>query len=779
MNNMNMPNMNHAAGGPVGGGVPMMHNATTSNPPESNESMKIRFNTYIYDYFLKHGFYESARALVRDEKFQISTTTNTKQSPGRQVNGVDDMDTDSKDDVRIPDDLPRPSLGGPDPSGNSFLFDWYCLFSDVFQAQRTKGKPGQPSAIRQYLWQAENLQRLRDSQNGQMLRGNPQMMASQMNQFNNMRIRNGAMTNAEMQKRMIQSNMTPQQMQQLATQNKLMQNMQRGEQADMEMNGQRPQSPSGENTGSPNKRPRLEGAQFNGQQMGPNGRGQGMAPNMGQNAMTNMMMKNGVNVQGMTPQQYQSFAAQNPAVQAKSIQGAMPNGMMNPAGVMPNQGSPMMQQMNENFILDPNFNNPAVSAQMRATMAQQAAANGGQGGNHALQDYQMQLMLLEQQNKKRLMMARQEQDSMTRADGQPGIPAQQGMQPPGMSPSGSRNGPSPNPNEQMKRTPQLGQSGIPGSPTPGGPTGSPAPMNFNGQMPQDFSNQMFAMGKLGEGMMPGQGVRPPNGMNPAMQASRMPANWQQGGPGGQPMMQQPSQQGQPQGNIGTPQQRNEMPPPQAPAAAGPNAGRGTQPSSPQTTAQAPPTPQQTSKGNPTGKGKKSEKGNAKNRPQKKNTANSAAANNAEASDPPATPTPSTPITPVHPNAFNKNAPSSGNASAGNTSAPTSAPQPNAATAGQQPQQGAAGQQPGGVAAGNAADPNHMGMAAASFGDFNGVDPSFNLDFGPLDAPDVLENFDFDSFLNNPDEGVGATGFSFDAAGLGLDGGYGVDNGAEV
>ncbi|KAF4634839.1 hypothetical protein G7Y89_g3253 [Cudoniella acicularis] len=33
-------------------------------------------------------------------------------------------------------------------------------------------------------------------------------------------------------------------------------------------------------------------------------------------------------------------------------------------------------------------------------------------GNHALQDYQMQLMLLEQQNKKRLMMARQEQDNM-------------------------------------------------------------------------------------------------------------------------------------------------------------------------------------------------------------------------------------------------------------------------------------------------------------------------------------------------------------------------------
>jgi hypothetical protein len=34
-------------------------------------------------------------------------------------------------------------------------------------------------------------------------------------------------------------------------------------------------------------------------------------------------------------------------------------------------------------------------------------------GNHALQDYQMQLMLLEQQNKKRLLMAQQEQDNIS------------------------------------------------------------------------------------------------------------------------------------------------------------------------------------------------------------------------------------------------------------------------------------------------------------------------------------------------------------------------------
>lgn len=46
---------------------------------------------------------------------------------------------------------------------------------------------------------------------------------------------------------------------------------------------------------------------------------------------------------------------------------------------------------------------------------QHSSSTGGQpnsGGNHVLQDYQMQLMLLEKQNKKRIMMARQEQDSV-------------------------------------------------------------------------------------------------------------------------------------------------------------------------------------------------------------------------------------------------------------------------------------------------------------------------------------------------------------------------------
>ena len=54
-------------------------------------------------------------------------------------------------------------------------------------------------------------------------------------------------------------------------------------------------------------------------------------------------------------------------------------------------------------------------------------------GSHALQDYQMQLMLLEQQNKKRLMMARQEQDNLSGGSSSTHTPAIRGIQQPNRS----------------------------------------------------------------------------------------------------------------------------------------------------------------------------------------------------------------------------------------------------------------------------------------------------------------------------------------------------------
>ena len=161
---MNMVGVNPAAGGPVGGGMMMMNNGALAAPntpsnANSQENMKLKLNTYIYEYFLKLGHHDHARALLRDEKFSISTKHATKTSPGRrregELNGVDEnsMDTESKDDFNIPDDLPRPDLPSDCPQ-STFLLDWFCLFFDIFAAQRNK-KPGPDNPASQYLQQTQ------------------------------------------------------------------------------------------------------------------------------------------------------------------------------------------------------------------------------------------------------------------------------------------------------------------------------------------------------------------------------------------------------------------------------------------------------------------------------------------------------------------------------------------------------------------------------------------------------------------------------------------------
>lgn len=756
------------------GGIPMMNSNSTAPRSEPNnvaiqENMIMQLNTYIYDYFLKRGYHDCARALVQDESAPVNTTPQTKSNRREsEVNGIDGdaMQTDSKDDLKskIPDDLPRPNLNG-DIQQTSFLLDWFNMFWDVFWAQRKKGKSSDAAT---YLSHTQNLLRLQNQRQNQLYR-HSQMIP---NQFN-MRLPPNGMMPANLQKSMLQGhsqNMNPQQLAQLqkVQQAQMMQHQMQREHSDMEMNGHRPQSPSSlENAPSPSKRPRLDGGQANGHQMTPNGRApsQGMPgqPNQQTNAM---LMQAGVNPRALTPNQLHAFQQQSPAVQNKSLQvynhnlamhhsrsamnnQGMPNGLMN-TGVIPNQGD-MMPQLHDGQGLVPMQEYYPGNGQVQMRPGMQTP--GGQnGGNHALQDYQMQLMLLEQQNKRRLMLARNEQQQDTLArEGQPGM---QPNMPAGTSPQGSRNGASPNPNEQMKRgTPKLPQTGLPGSPNVGDAMaqgrGSPASINFpGGQMPTDMGGAAFfnGMKNMPEGIAP-NGMRPPSS-NPAFSgpqmgqpmeamarqppgaAGRIPSgNWQPG-PQGQPMVPQQSQPGQP---AGTPQERNAMPPPQAPANAGP--GGRTQAPSPQPSAAAPPTPQQASKPAPK---KKDTKESTRKRPTKKVTANAAntAATPSSEAEPPPTPTPSTPITPVHPNSFNKAAPSA-------TSQPTSAPVPQPMGQ-QQPQQSQPPaaqppQQP-------PQDPNHA---------FEGINPTDHtgdystIDFN-LEGGDLLE-FDFDTFLNNTDD----------------------------
>lgn len=385
--------------------------------------------------------------------------------------------------------------------------------------------------------------------------------------------------------------------------------------SNMEMGGPRPQSPgSGDNAPSPSKRPRLDGQGFNGQQMNA-ARSQGMqGPGMGQTSASaahagQMLLQNGINPNDMPATQFSAFQASNPAAQQKSIEVYSQNIMNQQRQAMNNpnmgkamnpgvQGSPMAQQGLEGSADLFSGNNPRAMG----------GPSGQPQGNHALQDYQMQLMLLEQQNKKRLLMARQEQDNMTQHPGsapmgQPGF-AQ------AMSPQGSRAGPSPNPNDMVKGTPKPGQAGLPGSPMPDGSMpqnrGSPMPNFDPSQMPPGAMPPYYPQ-------MAGGMVRPPT-TNPAFNAQFNPQQMAamrasgQMPPGfpqhmqqqmmqqqAQQQQQQQQQQGQQPPQMGTPQHRNAMPPPPAPQ---PNVeAQRTQPSSP-AQAPAPPTPQQSNKAGP-------------------------------------------------------------------------------------------------------------------------------------------------------------------------------------
>ena len=583
----------------------------------------------------------------------------------------------------------------------------------------------------------------------------------------------------------------------------------------------RPASPGNDNAPSPSKRPRLDGTPFQPNPgMMQNGRpAQGMPGQQqvgsGPGFERTLLPQHGINPTPLNPDQFQAFASQNPHLQAKHIAmysanlqqhhgNQMPNKPMPNAGGPQGQGSPMVPQGPDGATLG-QFYNPgdlAPGTTMRPGPGAQAT-----GSNHALQDYQMQLMLLEQQNKKRLMMARQEQDvggGTIRADGPagpggPGVPTGPGgpgFQ--GTSPPGGRSGASPNPSEQMKRaSQQIGNAANMGSPLPDGAQSrsSPNSMNFmGGNMDANGAPHFMQMNMAGAQM--NGGMRPPsshpqpfNGqMTPQQQQQQMMAaaqrqaaqqgvqagqmQWAPGGPNGQMAGQGPQAPVQ-----GTPQARA-MPPPSAPAAAAANAAnsRNTT-SSPQVSTAAPPTPSQANKAAP--KKKENAKAKAKVRTassgnprapasnpvkaaaQKKTAGSGVTVGATPAADgdaPQEPPTPATPNTPANPASFAKNQ----GVNAGqvpNGQPPAAAPPPpvSAVPAAPLPDQnrGTNFMDTSGTLVGFPHD-----LAGTTLAD--SVQDFSTMDFAnPLTSDNVLTDFDFDSFLHDGTGGEDG-GFDFNA-----------------
>ncbi|KAK9238730.1 hypothetical protein V1525DRAFT_341005 [Lipomyces kononenkoae] len=366
------------------------------------------------------------------------------------------------------------------------------------------------------------------------------------------------------------------------------------------------------------------------------------------------------------------------------------------------QGHPAM------YVADAYGQNPAAG-QLRMPPGSQQSVGGN---TNALQDYQMQLMLLEQQNKRRLMVARQEQqDGVIKqpSAGAPGGPQPgqqagqpgQGQQPgenitpfPGMSPQQGRLAPSPQPNMDMAKraTPKITNQAIPGSPLPDSqqhPAGQgqqPNSRNASPNMSGGFSGMdqfNVLVGGPGGNNLIMRGVQPshPQGFNaahlqqlaadqggprpqgiPGRQQMNANLIWTQQQNNGQQMQPGPQQGGQqsmpgqanpqPGGPIQQPQsrqqQQQQMPPPQAPSSAAPRASASPSMASTPITAPTPPPAKMLPKG-------KKEPREPKKRTKKQQAAVVAAAA-AAAGNPPVTPSatpgptsePPTPTTPITP-----------------------------------------------------------------------------------------------------------------------------------
>jgi hypothetical protein len=152
MNNVNMGGMN--MGGPVAG-MPVMNNGNPGQQRVPPSDPRAQLNTYIYEYFLKNEMYECARAIVKSEQpLNLDKEGMRRDENGNILgNGINDsMDTDIKEDSdsKRPDDLPAPVIGGAVSNSDAcFLYDWWCLFWDIFAAR--SGKSHERASVKPYI----------------------------------------------------------------------------------------------------------------------------------------------------------------------------------------------------------------------------------------------------------------------------------------------------------------------------------------------------------------------------------------------------------------------------------------------------------------------------------------------------------------------------------------------------------------------------------------------------------------------------------------------------
>lgn len=144
MNDVNMADMN-AMGGPVRDAPMAMMNSCAVAPHDAprqlreNDNKRTQLNTYIYEYFLRYGMLDCAYTILNadsDVKVQKHSPGSRRDDKGGWLrNTLSDESIDTGLDSKRSELLPAPNVPNPSPQG-CFLYEWFCLFWDMFNAQK-------------------------------------------------------------------------------------------------------------------------------------------------------------------------------------------------------------------------------------------------------------------------------------------------------------------------------------------------------------------------------------------------------------------------------------------------------------------------------------------------------------------------------------------------------------------------------------------------------------------------------------------------------------------
>ncbi|KAJ3453263.1 hypothetical protein MRS44_017510 [Fusarium solani] len=151
MNNTDMANMN-AMTGHVHDALRTMMNSCAVAPHgalrhlQENYNKQTQLNTYIYEYFLRYDMFDCAQAILKADS-DVKLQRHSPRSP-RDNNGCRLGNTRSYESIDIALDskrsefLPAPNLPNLSPE-SCFLYEWFCLFWDMFNAQKNDSRDTQ------------------------------------------------------------------------------------------------------------------------------------------------------------------------------------------------------------------------------------------------------------------------------------------------------------------------------------------------------------------------------------------------------------------------------------------------------------------------------------------------------------------------------------------------------------------------------------------------------------------------------------------------------------